>query len=103
MLIAGVTGRLTAPPGAAGAGLDPRIVLGAGRAPRPRHPRQGGRVRALVLITPLALTIAEAGSGAPVLLLVQDRVVDTVVGAAVALGVLVADLGMERLLRPRTA
>ena len=40
---------------------------------------------ALVLITPLALTIAEAGSGGPVAPLVQDRVVDTVTGAAVAL------------------
>ena len=58
---------------------------------------------ALVFITPLALTIAEAGSGAPVPPLVQDRVIDTVAGSAVALGVLVADLGVERLLRPRPA
>ena len=58
---------------------------------------------ALVFITPLALTIAEAGSGAPVPPLVLDRVIDTVAGSAVALGVLVADLGVERLLRPRPA
>jgi hypothetical protein len=52
---------------------------------------------ALVFITPLALTVAEAGSPGPVPALILDRIVDTAVGAAVALLVLVVDLAVERL------
>jgi uncharacterized membrane protein YccC len=58
---------------------------------------------ALVIITPLALTVAEAGSGGPLLPLVADRVVDTAVGSGVALIVLVADLVLERLIERRRA
>jgi uncharacterized membrane protein YccC len=51
---------------------------------------------ALVLITPLALSIAEAGSAAPLGSVVVDRLVDTAVGAGIALLVLAADLLIER-------
>ncbi|HEY0374476.1 MAG TPA: FUSC family protein [Amnibacterium sp.] len=52
---------------------------------------------ALVFITPLALTIAEAGSTGPLPALILDRIVDTSVGAAVAVAVLVVDLAVERV------
>jgi uncharacterized membrane protein YccC len=55
---------------------------------------------ALVLITPLALTIAES-TGADVLATATVRVVDTAVGAGAALLVLVLELGAERLLGRR--
>jgi Fusaric acid resistance protein-like len=56
---------------------------------------------ALVFITPLALTVAEAGSAGPVSTLVLDRVVDTTLGAAAALAVLVVDLAVERIVARR--
>jgi hypothetical protein len=54
---------------------------------------------ALVLITPLALLISAQGVGATVSATVFDRVVDTLLGAAIALGV----LGVAYLLQRRRA
>jgi uncharacterized membrane protein YccC len=56
----------------------------------------------VVLITPLALTIAES-SGADVLETAATRVVDTVVGAVAAMVVLVAELAVERAVARRRA
>jgi uncharacterized membrane protein YccC len=57
---------------------------------------------ALVLITPLALSIAETMGGDP-LATAGTRLVDTAVGAAVAVLVLLVELGGERLLTRRRA
>jgi uncharacterized membrane protein YccC len=61
---------------------------------------------ALVLITPLALSIAEAGSRQAIGTVVVERIIDTAVGAGIALAVLAADLVVERARRsapPRIA
>jgi len=55
---------------------------------------------ALLLITPLALVISAQGSTAPGVL-IADRVVDTVVGGAIAMLVLFGSLFVRRLRRAR--
>jgi hypothetical protein len=50
----------------------------------------------LVLITPLALTIAAQGRSEPLLGIVGDRVVDTLLGSGVALGVLMLSIALRR-------
>jgi uncharacterized membrane protein YccC len=50
----------------------------------------------LVLITPLALTIAAQGHSEPLLSIVGDRVVDTLLGGGVALGVLMLSIALRR-------
>jgi hypothetical protein len=50
----------------------------------------------LVLITPLALTIAAQGHSVPLPSIVGDRVVDTLLGGAVALVVLMLSIALQR-------
>jgi hypothetical protein len=56
---------------------------------------------ALVFITPLALTIADAGAHQSVGAVMLERLGDTALGAAVALAVLVGDLLVERTIARR--
>ncbi len=57
---------------------------------------------ALVLITPLALTISAQGAATPSSLIV-DRVVDTLIGAVIAMTVLLGSLLLRRLRRTSTS
>jgi hypothetical protein len=50
----------------------------------------------LVMMTPLALTIAAQGHSEPLLSIVGDRVVDTVLGGGVALSVLMLSIALRR-------
>ena len=52
---------------------------------------------ALLFVTPLALTISAQGTTSPAVLIV-DRVVDTVVGAVIALAVLLGSLLLRRMM-----
>lgn len=51
----------------------------------------------LVLITPLALTIAAQGHSEPLLSIVGDRVVDTVLGGGIAMIVLLSSIAIRRV------
>jgi ABC-type sulfate transport system permease component len=51
----------------------------------------------LVLVTPLALTIAAQGHSEPLLNVVGDRVADTILGAGVAMVVLVFSIVVRRM------
>ncbi|HXH34563.1 MAG TPA: FUSC family protein [Plantibacter sp.] len=51
---------------------------------------------ALVFITPLVLTISTSSSNQPVLAIVGERVLDTVIGAAVAMVLLLVSWGRDR-------
>lgn len=56
---------------------------------------------ALLVITPLAMTIAAQGHTGDVGSLVRERVLDTVIGAAIAMGVLLITQVLSRLRRTR--
>jgi hypothetical protein len=55
----------------------------------------------LVLITPLALTIAAQGHSEPLLSIVGDRVVDTILGGGIALVVLMFSIALRQVRRRR--
>jgi uncharacterized membrane protein YccC len=56
----------------------------------------------LVLVTPLALLIAEAGSAGDPWTIAGTRVLDTAIGCVVALAVLLGDRFVARLRTPRS-
>ncbi|HEV7950902.1 MAG TPA: FUSC family protein [Glaciihabitans sp.] len=58
---------------------------------------------ALVLITPLALTIAAQAHSGPAVDIIRDRVADTVLGAVVAIGVLFLAHGWDSVSKRRVA
>jgi hypothetical protein len=57
----------------------------------------------LVLITPLALVIAAQGHSEPLINVVGDRVVDTVLGGGIAMVVLMLSIALRRIRRLRAA
>jgi hypothetical protein len=57
----------------------------------------------LVLITPLALTIAAQGHSEPLISVVGDRVVDTLLGGGIALVALLFSIAFRRIRRRRVA
>jgi hypothetical protein len=56
----------------------------------------------LVLITPLALVIAAQGHAEPLIDVVGDRVVDTILGGVIAMVVLMLSIALRRIRRLRT-